>query len=402
MLSASEWPLFLETCRRQAVAPLIWRRIAEQGLAPDIPGPVRAGMKQSYLASEARNLFHFSKLDRITGALGRAGIPVALLKGAHIGRYVYRNPALRPMADIDLLVRPEDVNRALRVMHELGYRGGASIPFKLMRDFHHHAPTLDDGSGVAVEIHWNIVPPNRHFPVDPDDLWRNAHCMEAGPSEKIHLLAPEAVLLSVCAHAAWQHRLSLNSILSLADMDRIARDGVDWQTFLSQASDWRMQRPAYLGLTLIQRFLGSPVPDAVITSLRPEGDTETIEDLAATLLCAASPAVSLSRRAPEALNARNLPKAAQAVFRLMVPHRIQFAYFYEVNPSYTNLLRNYPRWIADLLHRHGRTIWNVLRKDPVTVQAFRTAEKQHALSLWLENSGQGPLTSVQAGRTPAG
>lgn len=386
ILSASEWQLFLETCRRQAVAPLIWQNIVEQELEPAIPGSVLAGLKHSYLASEARNAFHFSKLDSIIGALGRAGIPVALLKGAHIGRYVYRNPALRPMADIDLLVRPECVDRALQVLHDLGYGSGRPAPYRLMRDFHHHAPTLDDGSGICVELHWQIIHGTASFLLSPEDLWQDAQPVDRNGSAGAFLLAPETLLLAVCVHALWQHRLSHNSMLALADLDGIVRDihrGFDWAALTRKSTAWNMRRPAYLGLRLIRQLLGTPVPEKILTLLGPEEDADHLQDLTIGMLCAPPSRVSMPRRAPEMLSPGSLPVAARYLARVFFPGRVSMLYFYGVEPTYANLLKWYRKWLQDHLAYYGKTLWNLARKDAPSVHALRAARSQQALSAWL-------------------
>lgn len=387
-LSGDDWPLFVETCRKQLVAPLVWQRIAEQGLSPNIPGHLLDSLKQSYLSSEARSAFLFSKLDKITASLSRAGIPAALLKGAHLGRYVYRNPALRPMADIDLLVRPGDMSRALKALHELGYGDGRPVPFDLMRNYHHHAPSLGDGSGIFVELHWHIVPPNQRFLLAPEDLWTDALSIDTNEASGVYLLAPETAFLSLCVHAAWQHRFSLNSMLSLADMDRLIRDtrpGINWEALVEKASRWKIERSAYLGLRLIRRLLRTPVPDKAIASIRPADDSRHIEALAETLLCQPPSGIALSDRTPDLLDTASLPKALRTAFRIVFPPKVQFSYLYGIDPSYANLLIYYPKWFGDLCRRYGKTLWNLMRNDKVTGEALKIKQKQRILSAWLEN-----------------
>jgi len=50
-----------------------------------------------------------------------AGIDVLVLKGAALAHLVYPQPVLRPMRDIDILVRAEDVYRAYARLPEIGF-----------------------------------------------------------------------------------------------------------------------------------------------------------------------------------------------------------------------------------------------------------------------------------------
>ena len=50
----------------------------------------------------------YAQIDRIFLAAQEAGIPIVPLKGAFLAKCVYRDIALRPMCDIDLMCRVED------------------------------------------------------------------------------------------------------------------------------------------------------------------------------------------------------------------------------------------------------------------------------------------------------
>lgn len=56
----------------------------------------------------------------------RAGVSLVLLKGAALRALGIYGPGERPMADIDLLARPEDLAAAARLLASLGYRDGGT------------------------------------------------------------------------------------------------------------------------------------------------------------------------------------------------------------------------------------------------------------------------------------
>jgi hypothetical protein len=59
--------------------------------------------------------------DRLVETLAPLGSPVVFLKGAALGRTVYHSPALRPLSDIDLLVRPHDFLAARDLLVASGF-----------------------------------------------------------------------------------------------------------------------------------------------------------------------------------------------------------------------------------------------------------------------------------------
>lgn len=77
--------------------------------------------------------------------LADPGIPVMPVKGALLQHWLYEDPSERPLTDVDILVRPEDFEKAVETLLSLGYRRGAGssigavvlrTPFGLALDLH--------------------------------------------------------------------------------------------------------------------------------------------------------------------------------------------------------------------------------------------------------------------------
>ena len=56
------------------------------------------------------------EIARVLGSLADQGIVPVLIKGAPLAYTVYDDPSLRPRGDTDLLVRPEEVQQARRIL----------------------------------------------------------------------------------------------------------------------------------------------------------------------------------------------------------------------------------------------------------------------------------------------
>lgn len=69
-------------------------------------------LKKEYQWSLARNMILFDELGRVLEAFNEAGIDVIVLKGAALAQTIYPDIALRPMGDVDLLVKKEGLEKA--------------------------------------------------------------------------------------------------------------------------------------------------------------------------------------------------------------------------------------------------------------------------------------------------
>lgn len=72
--------------------------------------------------SRARVSLLLSELAEILEACQAASLPVMPLKGSLLNARYYPAPGLRPMNDLDLLVRPADESRIHQILAKLGYR----------------------------------------------------------------------------------------------------------------------------------------------------------------------------------------------------------------------------------------------------------------------------------------
>jgi hypothetical protein len=93
------------------------------------------------------------ELQDTLGTFAREGIPVVALKGVVLAVLVYSEPALRPMQDVDLLVRSGDLEAADAALRGLGYASHPSRPPSTWyKEYHHHlAPYLSSDGTVVVE-----------------------------------------------------------------------------------------------------------------------------------------------------------------------------------------------------------------------------------------------------------
>lgn len=98
--------------------------------------------------------------DRCLEALRAQRIPVVLLKGA--ARIAKREPGheLHPSSDVDVLVAPQDCERAVRALLHAGFTYGVKAEaVERYRARHHHAaPLRAPGDGPALEVHVRLAP----------------------------------------------------------------------------------------------------------------------------------------------------------------------------------------------------------------------------------------------------
>ncbi|MHC4600910.1 MAG: nucleotidyltransferase family protein, partial [Planctomycetota bacterium] len=118
-------------------------------------GPFLEGLDALKHGALARNMVLFAELGRILDAASDRGIDVLAMKGVPAIVSLYGGDiAMRPMADLDLLVRPAEVRPFLALLASLGYaRAEMPIdPFVGERG-RHLPPLFHPHRGATVEVH---------------------------------------------------------------------------------------------------------------------------------------------------------------------------------------------------------------------------------------------------------
>ena len=224
--------------------PLVLAHIERTGLA--IPGDLRARLRARQTQHAHAAAVRTRVVADVAGAMARAGVPFLVLKGAALAHLVYGDPRLRPMRDVDLLVRKADAGRAHDVLMRCGFRpGGIPLPSR-----HHHlqgmARTLE-GATVTIELHHELLARTPFVePRDYDDLIRRSQPFDWGANPRspalqgcgmsYQTLGCEDMLWHVYAHAFVinPRRPGAVRLLSVADLAHATEawiDQIDWARF---------------------------------------------------------------------------------------------------------------------------------------------------------------------------
>jgi hypothetical protein len=95
---------------------------------------------------------HFEAVGEIIDACRRSVPSLTLLKGISISEECYREPHLRLMRDVDLLIEKESLSTVKTTLQQLGYRQ-RSEGTAHYRTHHHAEPFFHEEKQVWVEVH---------------------------------------------------------------------------------------------------------------------------------------------------------------------------------------------------------------------------------------------------------
>ena len=267
------WEKLFDVACQLGVGPLLYVRLGELGLRDKVPVDVARRIKEECFSSQARNMKVYAELKTVLTALTGEGLSVVVLKGAALAELVYRHIGLRTMADVDLLVEKENLDKAGAILERLGFLSNEGYRDKeWYREHHHHiVPYVSSNGSMAIEIHWHIIERTGLMDLPIDQLWARAQSVRIA-SVPCLALSVEHMLLHVALHLSSPNRFlgQLRGLYDVAELLRRFGHELNWAELLRVAALADAHNYLYVVLCLVRDALGAPVPVEVLKQLRRE------------------------------------------------------------------------------------------------------------------------------------
>ena len=260
------WPELLLQLERHEIAPLLSHHLQSMSEVR-LPETARAALKQAARATLVRNLALQQTLRALLDALNQAALPVMPLKGILLTELLYGDLALRPMADIDLLVRPEDLEAATHTLLRVGCE--RIRPLNQDADLYHHLFTTTGRSGasVLVELHWDLTW-NHVSRLDVEQVWARAECTR-WQGRGVWTMTPSDLFLYLCLHAVKDGLGAVKPLVDIALMLERFGHSLDWDTLAETVRAAQVRVPITLSLLQTQTLVGAVVPPEFLKAIRP-------------------------------------------------------------------------------------------------------------------------------------
>jgi hypothetical protein len=282
-----DWHYILRNAHQNRITPFLYSNLLEVDGERLVPNWVTQALAQTYHYVGFQNLRFYEELKNILLYFKNLEIDVIVLKGAALAEIIWGNVALRQMEDIDLLVQEHDLEKVDRLLCKLGYILDEGYKSKeWYRNNHHHlAPYYKPDKGVVIEIHRNIVSPNKLFNIDIGKMWERAQSIRIdGIDTKI--LGPEDFIIHLCLHISYCD-LFIGKIRNLIDLSQTIRyygERINWDWITKEANEKKFTNFIYYPLYLARNILNARIEREILDRFRDNFNLELFEDLLLKLI----------------------------------------------------------------------------------------------------------------------
>ncbi len=276
-----DWDYVLHAANLHGISPLLFAA-HQRGLA--MPERAADVLRSAYWITHFRNRTLLTELTDILNLAEKRGIALMPLKGALLASHYYATSALRPMSDLDLLVKRGDIDALAALLVSCGY-AAAGKPQTVIGDggrdpFHRERAFVKQRDGAPILIEYRVEPldPGVMAFIELDSalsarlrehverMWARAHT-ETRDGAVFTRLSPEDLIFHVASHLTTRH--TNFRLLWLHDLCRIAtyHEGeIDWSYVAEKACALGLNAPIFAALEAAHDRLGAPIP---VAGLRP-------------------------------------------------------------------------------------------------------------------------------------
>ena len=231
-----------------------------------MPKPFAEAIAASFQKHARRAAELQAEVSRIQRIMRENEIPAVFLKGAFLAFHVYRQPALRAMRDLDVLVPEAQATDALQALHtSILRRPGRPSEQPVVR--------------IAVEFHTRLTDPvnwrtaKRTDPAFDAGTWDRL-ISRVVAEEEVWYLSPEDQLLHLILHALYDDPLNCRPMVLTDIAELLGQAGIHWRQFWQRVVAGNWTNGCWLLLNLTKYFYPAvsfkPPEDPGLAPLPPD------------------------------------------------------------------------------------------------------------------------------------
>lgn len=275
------WQKILKVAKHNDIASLFYynlKQICDERL---IPSEIYQELKKTYHGINYQNIVFLEELKKILTLFGNAQIDVIPLKGASLIGKIWKNAALRPMADIDVLVRQQDIGRAEKLLSDSGYIANEAFHSKewYRKNHFHIAPYFNPNNRVPIEVHHNVLSPDESICLDMYKIWQHAETDTMGEITT-KCLCTEDMFIHLCLHL-FVNSTCVRTIKHFLDIVRFLNyyeKSIDWHVIEKEATEKGFINAIYYSLYTANILLGATLDNRVMARFKRKSSKNFLED----------------------------------------------------------------------------------------------------------------------------
>jgi len=244
-----DWDYLLQTALQNRVMPIFYKNLIE--ICPQaVPQNIMCQLQKLFLGNAARSYLFTNRLIKILTVFEDNDITAIPFKGPILAENIYGDISLRQFDDLDILVYPQDVSKAHKLLTNFGYRpqfnlNSGQVEAYIKKEY--SFTYFMDKSRIVIELHWKLLGRHSSFSLDLNTIHTNfSSTLNKKPVRSFSL---EDLLLYQCLHSSKDTWNILENICCIAEIINLYKE-INWKVVETRARKMRCERMLLLGLFL--------------------------------------------------------------------------------------------------------------------------------------------------------
>lgn len=272
-----DWQQITDSAIWHGVAQIVYKNLLAFLNQDTVPYEILEELKKLYQKNRIRNTIVLNEVEQVYHSLNDSLIPAIPLKGAFLTPNVYRDVGLRPMSDVDLLIKKSDLDEINTILLSLGYQLNEPDLYDHQIKNHYHIQYFNLKRKILIELHWGVwASHHSHFFNSNDfrlvdNFWARA-IKYRNDLDSIKVLHPNDLLIMLLLHFI-QHRFvghnekgfrNKGTLLQLCDIVRAIRyydEKINTAQFMREVEHLGLTKVIVASLCIVQQiFQEWPTP----------------------------------------------------------------------------------------------------------------------------------------------
>ena len=273
-----DWSLIKDISSRFGIQSLLFKHLSREKYSHCVPNEVMKLFKDDYHLQSLKSFIIHSEIKKIQRLMNKYNIPVILLKGAALAEWVYGDIALRPMSDIDILCKREDIQFVQDKFIDWGFkqqkqheeRYHSTLHIKYLTGSCKHLPTFYKPNLPGVEVHYDIFPGVYNDLAEMDKVWETRAIAFDSDGLQTNCLLLEYQILHLLIHL-YRHITNENESVVLywfSDIHEVVmkhKEEIDWGLICDIANTLKVVYQLTPVLDLLKTNWNTPIPENLVS-----------------------------------------------------------------------------------------------------------------------------------------
>jgi hypothetical protein len=275
-----DWDAFLSLARKHRVAVLLGTLLRE---SRQVPPHIRRALHEAAARNQQRCLLLVSELGRVIAGMEKGGVELMTFKGPVLSWKAHRDVAWRQAGDLDLLVPPDRVDTADRLLSELGYqmavpgRPLSAVQASRYRARCPHYVYFNSQQQSTIELHWRLMFNPALLPLGFEELYGRREIVSLG-NFALPTFCEADSFLHLCVHGAQHAWAFLSWVYDVAALQ--SSGTLDWAPIISTARRFGVERLVAQASALCERLLETPMPSPIAALCEQDGRVKDLVNAA--------------------------------------------------------------------------------------------------------------------------